>query len=225
MNELSSRRYYASTQYLLPADEAETQRLNRQHLVIVEAFENRLYLAPIKLKTGDYVLESAAGSGNTDTFSYIHQRLSVFAMNDSLWCSAIAELFRVVQPGGWIELLEAEASQDSEWSIGPHSRQLQCVTRRVSIGGESTPSVEENKGEGNMKRKGYSSEEWWDLWMGVKDPVVDGGGYGFVKTREEYQTLLDAAFLEWKNSTEANFTLHVFLARKPSKLGREGNIA
>ena len=76
-------RFYASTQYLLPADEAETtrsvqhlltranaglmihnyERLNLQHRVIVRAVETRRTLAPLTLKAGDRVLESGAGSG------------------------------------------------------------------------------------------------------------------------------------------------------------------
>ncbi|KAF5334431.1 hypothetical protein D9757_015513, partial [Collybiopsis confluens] len=58
------RRYYtASSKYPLPADSTETARLNLQHLVVTRAFENRLSLAPIELRSGHHVLESGAGSG------------------------------------------------------------------------------------------------------------------------------------------------------------------
>ncbi|KAJ3848634.1 hypothetical protein EV368DRAFT_68099 [Lentinula lateritia] len=42
---------------------ADFKRLEAQHLIIVQAFEHRLSLAPLKLVAGDQVLESAAGSG------------------------------------------------------------------------------------------------------------------------------------------------------------------
>ncbi|KAF5386360.1 hypothetical protein D9757_006664 [Collybiopsis confluens] len=59
-----SQRYYASEQYLLPADTVETARLNTQHQVFVRAFGGGLSLIPMtNFKTGDRVLESAAGTG------------------------------------------------------------------------------------------------------------------------------------------------------------------
>ncbi|KAF5353038.1 hypothetical protein D9757_011862 [Collybiopsis confluens] len=58
MEEDNQQRYYASKNYPLPADEAEIERLNVQHPVIVRSFENRLSLAPLDLKSGDRVLES-----------------------------------------------------------------------------------------------------------------------------------------------------------------------
>ncbi|KAJ3992946.1 hypothetical protein F5050DRAFT_1578617 [Lentinula boryana] len=319
--EQPSERYYASTQYLLPADEAETKRLiwngtrlsntpvieltattrrlNKQHAIIVRAFEGRLSLAPISLKTGDRVLESAAGSGIwaleffefnrtngitvdmecidisskqfpamrppemrfsigtitqlpsewTDRFHYIHQRLLVAAMNDSLWRSAILELIRVIRPGGWVELFEIEM-ETLGWGIGPRSKQLctliqnmnaekgvigdlsfylpaslkgagfsdvRCVTRHVSIGGElgydGKEYGEASDNEDNRK-KGYSSEEWRDIWMGMKGPVIRGGGYGIVNSEEEYQALLEDSLLEWKISREAYTTFYTILARK-----------
>ncbi|KAF5377393.1 hypothetical protein D9757_009708 [Collybiopsis confluens] len=58
------QRYYASEHYLLPADMNESARLDAQHRSIVRAFENRLSLIPMtNFKTGDRVLESAAGTG------------------------------------------------------------------------------------------------------------------------------------------------------------------
>ncbi|KAJ3967978.1 hypothetical protein EV361DRAFT_448983 [Lentinula raphanica] len=56
-------RHYSSAQYLLPADAEETIRLNVQHKWITQIYGNRLYVAPLSLKTGDMVLESGAGSG------------------------------------------------------------------------------------------------------------------------------------------------------------------
>ncbi|KIK61296.1 hypothetical protein GYMLUDRAFT_42872 [Collybiopsis luxurians FD-317 M1] len=63
MTEQNQQRYYASEHYYLPADETEAARLNLQHSVVIEAFDNRLSLASLELKSGDRVLESAAGTG------------------------------------------------------------------------------------------------------------------------------------------------------------------
>ncbi|EJD42190.1 S-adenosyl-L-methionine-dependent methyltransferase [Auricularia subglabra TFB-10046 SS5] len=49
--------------YLLPADTIEGQRLNQQYLALQHAIGNRVILAPIILKDGDHVLDSATGTG------------------------------------------------------------------------------------------------------------------------------------------------------------------
>lgn len=74
-------RNYESAQYVLPSDGTEEERstvifyllmqstdslnvrLNMQHRLIKQSFDGRLYIAPIELKDGDRVLESAVGTG------------------------------------------------------------------------------------------------------------------------------------------------------------------
>ncbi|KAF5383924.1 hypothetical protein D9757_007408 [Collybiopsis confluens] len=63
MDSPNQQRYYASNEYILPADEAETKRLTLQQPIFVRAFENRLFLAPGNFETGDRVLEIGAGNG------------------------------------------------------------------------------------------------------------------------------------------------------------------
>ncbi|KAJ3876169.1 hypothetical protein F5051DRAFT_412351 [Lentinula edodes] len=295
MGEQLSKRYYASTQYLLPADDVETRRLNAQHNIITNAFGGKLSVAPTNLATGDRVLESAAGSGIwaleffetnradgitldiecidisseqfptthppeikfsvnsvvnlpnpewTERFSFAHQRLLVAAMNDSLWHLAVAELFRVVKPGAWVELVEIEAQGFGSWSVGPHSTKLaflintmydkrgvigdlsvylpvilkeagfvdiKCSARHAPIGGEADAAAPHKF----TQVKGFDSEMWRELWMGMRVPVIEAGGYGIVKTVEEYDSLVQGSAAEWKTSKEAYTTFYAILARKP----------
>ncbi|KAJ3902563.1 hypothetical protein F5879DRAFT_923761 [Lentinula edodes] len=195
----NERRGITSKQYLLPADNVETQR--------------KLSVAPTNLTTGDRVLESAAGSGNTvpfhpsirnhftvnsvvdlpnpdwtDTVSFAHQRLLVAAMNDTLWRSAVAELFRVIKPGGWVELVEIEAQDFSSWSVSPNSTRLASLInalcgRKRSYWGYFSLSPGNSQG-------GWGSDMWHDLWMGMMGPAIRAGGYGVADTVEEYEALL-----------------------------------
>ncbi|KIK57594.1 hypothetical protein GYMLUDRAFT_172720 [Collybiopsis luxurians FD-317 M1] len=276
-------RYYASQQYLLPADELETTRLNLQHEVLTRAFDNKLSLAPLDLQAGNMVLESAAGTGVwalefleqnrqngvildiecidicdkqfpatyptdihfslhsvadlpaewTGTFSYTHQRLLVAAMNDSLWRKATSELFRVLLPGGWVELIEQDGTNFS-FGVGPCSKRLVSLINAMYaekgvVGdlGVYLPQLLEEIGFvdvrceprrltiGQSGENGYRSGEWRNIWKGMKQPLVNAGGYGFVQTEEEYEELLEGATREWDNSNEACTTFYTILARKP----------
>ncbi|KAJ3876749.1 hypothetical protein F5051DRAFT_466710 [Lentinula edodes] len=60
VTSVTSPRYYPSVQCLLPADREEAARLDAQHLIIVQAFENWLSLAPLKLVAGISALEFSA---------------------------------------------------------------------------------------------------------------------------------------------------------------------
>ncbi|KAJ4475521.1 hypothetical protein J3R30DRAFT_562111 [Lentinula aciculospora] len=179
-----------------------------------------------------------------DSFSYAHQRLLVAAMNDSLWRSAAASLFRVVKHGGWVELVEIEAQDFTSWSVGPNSTKLaglinklygakgvigdlsvylpkilkevgfvdvSCEERRVSIGGEGDSNLH------NVTQvKGYDSQMWKTLWLGMKGPVEESGGYGVVETVNEYEMLVENSAREWETSKEAYTTFFAILA--PSAL-------
>ncbi|KIK61405.1 hypothetical protein GYMLUDRAFT_42989 [Collybiopsis luxurians FD-317 M1] len=283
MVELNQQRYYASEQYLLPADAAETTRLNAQHRIIVKAFGNKLSLAPMNLKSGDRVLESAAGTGIwaleffekkrqegvnikiecidisdkqfpgkypsnihfslhsvtdlpaewSSRFSYAHQRLLITAMNDSLWHKTISELFRVLEPGGWVELVEIEG-KDRHFDVGPHSAKLQALVLKMyaakgCIGDLAVylPPLLEEAGFldvrceardvtiGRSGECGYRSTEFRDLWQGMKSSVLKGSGFGLVETEQEFEELLQESMHEWDNSNKATSTFYTIVARKP----------
>ncbi|KIK66223.1 hypothetical protein GYMLUDRAFT_239209 [Collybiopsis luxurians FD-317 M1] len=167
------------------------------------------------------------------TFLYAHQRLLVAAMNDARWRKAISELFRVLLPGGWVELVETEA-KDFRFAVGPYSEKLTSLIKSMYaekgvIGnlGAYLPPLMEEAGFVNVRcearhlpigesvENGYLSEEWRDLWKGMKQPFLEGGGYGYVETEEEIDEMLERSTLEWNNLNEASCTFYTILARKP----------
>ncbi|KIK61450.1 hypothetical protein GYMLUDRAFT_243626 [Collybiopsis luxurians FD-317 M1] len=284
MDELDHQRFYASEQYLLPADEVETLRLNAQHRMAVKAFEGKLSLAPLNFKSGDRILESAAGTGIwaleffeqnrnqgvlldiecidisdrqfprnypsnvhlsihsvtelpiewNGTFSYAHQRLLVSALNDTLWRKAISELFRVLTPGGWVELVEIEG-EDLHYDIGPFSTKLQAIFRNVYVNNGHSgalaaylPPLLKETGfvdvqlesrrllVGKSGENGYRSDELGKFFSGLKRNVLNGAGFGFVQTGEEYEEIVQGSVSEWDaNSDKAWVAIYTILARKP----------
>ncbi|KAJ4472099.1 hypothetical protein J3R30DRAFT_1034351 [Lentinula aciculospora] len=279
-------RYYASTQYILPADQAETARLNEQHIIILKAFENRLFLAPLNLNTGDRVLESAAGSGIwavefaeanhvngneveiecidisskqfpttpgpphvhfsihsvtslplewVNTFSYIHQRFVVLALNDSLWRSSIKELFRVLKLGGWIELVELETKRLHS-NLGPCTDKLcswvdklyaeKGIIQDISV--YLCPILEEagfidvhcetrEVPVGGLVKQvgnGYTGEHCGKVCMAMKEFLINKGVSDFV-TEKEFDELVEGAVPEWNNSKDAYVRYYTIFAQKP----------
>ncbi|KIK57589.1 hypothetical protein GYMLUDRAFT_46149 [Collybiopsis luxurians FD-317 M1] len=167
------------------------------------------------------------------TFSYAHQRLLVGAMNDLRWRKAVSELFRVLSPGGWVELLEHD-EKDSDFGVGPCSKKLESLILAmyaergiISDLGTYLPSILAEVGFVDVRREarqvtigrsgetGYRSEDWRDLWKGTKVHVLSAGGYGLVTTEKEYDELLEGSTDEWNNSDKAVSTFYTILARKP----------
>ncbi|KAK4520336.1 uncharacterized protein ATC70_008470 [Mucor velutinosus] len=58
-----------------------------------------------------------------NTFDYIHQRLLLLGLTDDDWDNALKQLYRVLKPGGYIEVAEPDL-QDLE-NMGPTLRKLQ----------------------------------------------------------------------------------------------------
>lgn len=169
-----------------------------------------------------------------NTFAYVHQRLLIVAMNESRWPLAIEQLFSVLKPGGWLELVEVEAKV-FEWGVGPYSEKLVSLihllyAEKGVIGdlGTYLPNLLEKAGfsEVHCETRNVTirqsvgdgldrSQQWHDLWMGMKEPVLAGHGYGIVQTAEEYDILLRGCLMEWQNSQDARTTYYTITARKP----------
>ncbi|KAF5381505.1 hypothetical protein D9757_008179 [Collybiopsis confluens] len=188
----------------------------------------------------------------TATFSYAHQRLLILAMSDSRWYQSLSELFRVLRPGGYLELVEPQGKH-SLFAVGPFSKRLadliqkmyvekgvvtelgeylprvlgeigfvdvRVETRRFGIGivrrgdhHRRSLSSDEREDDGGSR---YSGEEWRDLWEGLKEPIVAGGGYGFLKTEREYAEILDGAMEEWNEKPDEGYAhFYTIVARKP----------
>ncbi|GAN05891.1 methyltransferase type 11 [Mucor ambiguus] len=66
-----------------------------------------------------------------NTFDYIHQRLLLLGLTNEDWDNALKELYRVLKPGGYIELAEPDL-QDLE-NMGPTLKKLQYTMSDMLI--------------------------------------------------------------------------------------------
>ncbi|KAJ3575580.1 hypothetical protein NP233_g1021 [Leucocoprinus birnbaumii] len=144
----------------------------------------------------------------TNKFKYIHQRLLVVALRIAEWDRAIKEIHRVIQPGGWVELVEID-----QWVSGPVTDIAQSIFRQVAESRGTVP----RPGVGNALKKRLEESgfvnihigvhstplgEWagedgrdcknstLSVLRGIKPRVLEAGGFNLVDNGDMYDDLL-----------------------------------
>ena len=166
------------------------------------------------------------------TFAYVHQRLLLAALTIDMWKSALAEIFRVLKPGGWVELVETTSRIPH---VGPcsiklnsmkfalyahknllvdHKKQLrglllgagfvgiECIDHPVPVG--------ESAGESGREAR----TNFTNVVSAMKTPMLNAGGFGIVATEEEFDQSVMKMKEEWKRS-EGVVEVFTFCAQKP----------
>lgn len=60
-------------------------------------------------------------------FAFVHQRLLIAALTVENWKKALSEIYRVLAPGGWVELVEPSGILDLSSLPGPQSQKLKLI--------------------------------------------------------------------------------------------------
>ncbi|KAJ7510155.1 S-adenosyl-L-methionine-dependent methyltransferase [Mycena galericulata] len=173
----------------------------------------------------------------TNTFSLVHQRLLMLALQIPEWPTALNEIYRVLRPGGWVQLAEYTPWRPGKYPGKPCMEKLAalylCVThsRKLYVDcADGIPTMLEQAGfvdirtESRMQLIGAWAGEAGvagslthrGVFKGIKTPVLEAGGYGYVTSEAEYDELLNGIEKEWDEvpGTEKEFI--IFCARKPS---------
>ncbi|KZP00119.1 hypothetical protein CALVIDRAFT_552946 [Calocera viscosa TUFC12733] len=171
----------------------------------------------------------------SSTFALAHQRLLILAFSSSAWQQAISELYRVLQPGGWVQIEEKDVLRVTWSDQGPvppltakFLNVLCSVCREREVGPESLlllPEFMKAAGFEDLKVSSvriYTGGEegkevrkaWIGAWRAMQGPMLKGGGAGLAKTPLEYSGLMDCLEEEWvREPFEWKFI--TWTARKP----------
>ena len=164
-------------------------------------------------------------------FVYVHQRLLIAALTTHMWKSAVSEIFRVLRPGGWVELYEMgkpprvgpystkmgsmlDALWDQKGLIWDHDHKLPVILAEVGF----TQIQVDRRGLPMGHSAGQcgidGNKDLMDIMYGMKTPVLKAGGFGCVTTEAEYGEVVAKTGEEWyeNNAVEDTFTI---IARKP----------
>lgn len=153
------------------------------------------------------------------------------ALTTDMWKSAISEVFRVLQPGGWVELFEMGKLPQS----GPYSTQVESMRKALLLHKKimydheheipvilAEAGFTEIRVDHRVLPMGRSAGQYGvdgnkdltEVMSGMKTPILIAGGFGFVSSEEEYDEAVAKMSQEWSEN-DAEMDQFTFVARKP----------
>ncbi|KAL1759622.1 S-adenosyl-L-methionine-dependent methyltransferase [Schizophyllum commune] len=159
----------------------------------------------------------------SDTFNFVHQRLLNAALRAEEWPQVIAEAYRVLRPGGWAQFVECSTL----WLRGPVAQRFLEIYRALYNSrnmlltcAEDIPQMLEDADFQNVRSErvyiemaGTTPEALSarttivGVYRQFSDAVVQAGGFGLVKSGEEYDALMDELEEEIKTGVDGTYPL------------------
>lgn len=167
----------------------------------------------------------------SSTFALINQRLLIAALKRAEWNVGLRELYRVLAPGGWLQLLEA-----GSWTAGPAGRTHKALFSAVADARGLFPecsahfpgmlseigfvNVQVTDRAGPLgKWAGVHGEEGREnltgVWRGMKTPILHMGGFGLVDSETEFDQLMDDIEAEYDETPGSEVHWVFTCAQKP----------
>lgn len=169
-------------------------------------------------------------------FKLVNQRMLVAGFTLPLWREALKELYRVLEPGGWIQLLDLRfgdigdfpnhpklekfrALQEELWRqrglITHLERVLPVLIEEVGfVGGHSvTGKIPMGPWAGALGEDG--SVCWEGAFVAMKEPVMMANPD---VSSSEFDRMMEELVAEWTEIPGVEYTLDVFYAQKPQLL-------
>ncbi|KAJ7905834.1 S-adenosyl-L-methionine-dependent methyltransferase [Mycena olivaceomarginata] len=172
----------------------------------------------------------------TDTFSLVHQRLLILALQVPQWPTAIQEIHRVLRSGGWVQFAESTPWHEASYPGKPCMEKLTSIYRRLAEHRNlyvdcaydipkmlAEAGFVEIRSESRMQLMGKWAGEIGvanatnhvGVLRGIKTPVLEAGGFGYVSSEAEYDELLAGLEKEWDEIPGSEKDFIITWARKP----------
>lgn len=170
-----------------------------------------------------------------NTFAFVHQRFLVLGLTESMWNTAVSEMFRVLVPGGWVELVEIEMNMSGlkgTQSIAYNEMKKKLLQAKGLLGdvAKHLPSFLQDAGFVNVhavhKRDPIGRLAGQDgldrnkvLFSGLnafKGPLLSIGGLDFVSSEDEYDVKMAGLEREWLEMDNSYMSFVSVYAQKPT---------
>ncbi|KAF7363695.1 S-adenosyl-L-methionine-dependent methyltransferase [Mycena sanguinolenta] len=161
----------------------------------------------------------------TNTFSLVHQRLLILALQVPQWPQAIKEIFRVLRPGGWVQFAESTPWHEGKYPGKPCMEKLTAMYRRVAetrnLYVDCAYDIPKMLEEAGLWGKWAgeigvaNAKNHVGVLRGIKTPVLEAGGYGYVTSEAEYDAIADGLAREWDEIPGSDKDFIITWARKP----------
>ncbi|KAK0202650.1 hypothetical protein DFS33DRAFT_918099 [Desarmillaria ectypa] len=171
----------------------------------------------------------------SNTYSLVNQRVLFGALTESQWNAALLETFRVLAPGGWVQLVEGNSPSRS---IGEYSEKIRNLFLELFAYKELVPDVAKRLPD-MLTQHGFVNVHsetralplgaWAGLdgiehrnnlvaaYSALYGPILQGGGFELVSSKEDFDNFLTSLAKEWDNGEETSASLlwTVVYAQKP----------
>ena len=173
----------------------------------------------------------------SNSFDFINQRLLLGALTGLQWRAALSEFYRVLKPGGAVQLVEtgsyenmpglssmpatrkaydaASAVMDARGLLGYRcTREIPAILKEVGFSDVDDKVYRMTLGKqwGDMGVTG--SKVWLNALRAIGATLLEMGGLGFCSSLAELEELLDRTKEEWDENPGVFRELHVITAKK-----------
>ncbi|KAK0467082.1 S-adenosyl-L-methionine-dependent methyltransferase [Desarmillaria tabescens] len=157
----------------------------------------------------------------SDTYSLVNQRFLFTALTEPQWKAALLEIFRVLAPGGWVQLVESSPLMKN---MGEYTQKMQkllielfAYKKLVTDVPERLPDMLTQQGFVNIHSEtralplgawaGLDGTQHRDNLIGVfsalHGPILQSGGFEPMLSKEDFDKFLTTLAKEWDNGEEA----------------------
>lgn len=171
----------------------------------------------------------------TDRFTYVHQSLMIGGLRKPEWPVALGEMYRVLKPGGFVELREVAGPREGPegytdltayylldklfdikgLDVAVHNR-LPDLLAEAGFVDVVWKKKKAPLGKWGGEDAATVATTYLGFYRGFKKKVLEQGGLGKVKDGEEFDRVMDELG-EWLNERSGiYYNYYVFIGRKPS---------
>ncbi|KAG0702268.1 hypothetical protein DFH29DRAFT_830611 [Suillus ampliporus] len=165
----------------------------------------------------------------TGKFQLLNQRLLIAALSQENWNTALREIYRVLAPGGWVQLVESGHCVSGEATRKHYAMLQDLFAKRGLLFNciDHIPNILKDTGFDNITAQRHeirvggagdedrmtakARESFVGVYKGMQTPVVTMG----IRTEGEFKELVEDLEREWESHAQSKIIFYVFIAQKP----------